>query len=154
MRLRLGLGLVFLVLALSPAGAVNPDEMLKDPVLEARARALSEQLRCMVCQNESIDASDASLAHDLRVLLRERIAAGDSDQQVLDFLVARYGEFILLKPRFNAHTAFLWLAPGIVLVVGGAIAFGVLRRRRPGGEAKRLTGEEEAALKHIMADDR
>jgi len=154
MRLRLGLGLVLLVLALSPAGAVNPDEMLKDPVLEARARSLSEQLRCMVCQNESIDASDASLAHDLRVLLRERIAAGDSDQQVLDFLVARYGEFILLKPRFNAHTALLWLAPGIVLVVGGAIVFGVLRRRRSGGQATRLTGEEEAALKHIMADDR
>jgi len=154
MRLRFGLGLVFLILALSPAGAVTPDEMLKDPVLEARARALSEQLRCMVCQNESIDDSDASLAHDLRVLLRERIKAGDSDQQVLDFLVARYGEFILLKPRFNAHTALLWLAPGIVLIVGGAIAFGVLRRRRPGGEAARLTGEEEAALKHIMADDR
>ena len=145
---------IIILLSLSPAAAVTPDEMLKDPVLEARARALSEQLRCMVCQNESIDASDASLAHDLRVLLRERITAGDSDQEVLDFLVARYGEFILLKPRFNAHTALLWLAPGIVLIVGGAIVFGVLRRRRPGGEATRLTGEEEATLEHIMADDR
>lgn len=154
MRLRFALALLVLIGAASPAGAVNPDEMLQDPALEARARALSEQLRCMVCQNELIDASDASLARDLRLLLRERIAAGDTDQQVLDFLVARYGEFILLKPRFNAHTALLWLAPGIVLIVGGVVAFGVLRRRRPGNEASRLTGEEEAALKHIMADDR
>ena len=91
--------------------AVQPDEVLSDPALEARARALSKELRCMVCQNQSIDDSDAPLASDLRVLVRERLKAGDSDRQVIDFLVARYGEFVLLKPRFNWHTALLWLAP-------------------------------------------
>ncbi len=95
------------LLSASAAFAVNPDEMLKDPALEARARALSEQLRCLVCQNESIDDSNAALAHDIRVLLRERLSAGDTDQQVVNFLVGRYGEFILLKPRFNWHT---WLS--------------------------------------------
>ena len=110
---RLLLALALFVTAGEGARAVTPGEVLKDPVLEARARALSEELRCMVCQNQSIDDSDAPLAHDIRVLLRERLAAGDSDSQVLDFLVARYGEFILLKPRFNWHTAFLWgAAPG------------------------------------------
>src|SRR5471032_2028905 len=102
----------------SPAGAVQPDEILPDPALEARARALSKELRCMVCQNESIDDSDAPLAHDLRVLVRERITAGDTDNQVLDFLVARYGEFVLLKPRLSWHTAALWVLPPAVLLVG------------------------------------
>ncbi len=100
--------------------AVQPDEMLADPALEARARALSKELRCMVCQNQSIDDSDAPLARDLRLLVRERLQAGDSDQQVLDFLVARYGEFVLLKPRFAWHTALLWLVPAVVFVIGGA----------------------------------
>ena len=98
-----------LLLARPRRSAVQPDEMLTDPALEARARALSQELRCMVCQNQSIDDSDAPLARDLRVLVRERLTAGDSDQQVLDFLVARYGEFVLLKPRFRWHTALLWL---------------------------------------------
>ncbi len=107
---------------LQPAFAVKPDEMLDDPALEARARALSEELRCLVCQNQSIDDSDAPLAHDLRVLLRERLTAGDTDEQVIDFLVARYGEFILLKPRFNGHTWLLWLVPPGVLLIGAAAA--------------------------------
>src|SRR5512144_1934997 len=107
-----------LVLAASPGAlAVQPDEILTNAALEARARALSKELRCMVCQNQSIDDSDAPLARDLRVLVRERLQAGDSDRQVIDFLVARYGEFVLLKPRFSAHTALLWLGPAAVLLI-------------------------------------
>lgn len=137
----------------SAALAVTPDEKLDDPVLEARARALSAELRCMVCQNQSIDDSDAPLAHDLRVLLRERIVAGDSDAEVMDFLVDRYGQFILLKPRFNAQTALLWAAPVVLLVLGGIAAFGVLRRRRgPGAEPGRgLSEEERAELDRILS---
>ena len=103
---------------LSPAcaWAVQPDEVLADPALEARARALSKELRCLVCQNQSIDDSAAPLARDLRVLVRERLTEGDNDQQVLDFLVARYGEFVLLKPRFAWHTVLLWLRPPAVLI--------------------------------------
>src|SRR5262249_16930982 len=114
--------LLVLVLLGGPALAVQPDEILRDPVLEARARPLSQELRCMVCQNQSIDGSDAPLAKDLRVLVRERLTAGDSDSQVIDFLVARYGEFVLLKPRLSAHTLLLWLAPFGVLVIA-AIGF-------------------------------
>ena len=111
------LALVIALFSSSPLWAVQPDEMLSDPALEARARSLSKELRCMVCQNESIDDSEAPLAHDLRVLVRERITAGDTDRQVLDFLVARYGEFVLLKPRLSWHTAVLWgLPPGLLLV--------------------------------------
>ena len=127
------LRLLILALALSSplaAWAVQPDEILPDPVLEARARVLSKELRCMVCQNQSIDDSEAPLAKDLRVLVRERLKAGDSDPQVLDFLVARYGEFVLLNPRFNWHTALLWLGPPAVLL-GGALALLPL----PGGGA-------------------
>src|SRR5258707_8433285 len=103
---------VTLTLVASPRiEAVQPDEILADGALEGRARALSKELRCMVCQNQSIDDSDAPLARDLRVLVRERLQAGDSDRQVIDFLVTRYGEFVLLKPRFSLHTALLWLAP-------------------------------------------
>ena len=113
----------------SPLRAVEPDEMLSNPVLEARARALSQELRCMVCQNESIDESHAPLAHDLRVLVRERLQAGDSDAQVLNFLVARYGEFVLLKPRLSWHTAALWgLPPGLLLV--GIVMLIVAAKRR------------------------
>ena len=111
--------------------AVQPDEVLANPKLEARARALSQELRCMVCQNESIDNSDAPLAHDLRVLVRQRIKAGDSDQQVLDFLVARYGEFVLLKPPFNWHTALLWLLTPLVLLGRGWVLC-----RRCGGSGR------------------
>src|SRR5262245_17813435 len=118
-RLRLLVTLLGLFCA-SYAGAVQPDEMLADPALEARARALSRELRCMVCQNQSIDDSEAPLARDLRLLVRERITAGDDDRRVLDFLVVRYGEFVLLQPRFEWRTALLWLTP-LVALVGGAI---------------------------------
>src|SRR5438445_3247097 len=101
-----------------PALAVQPEELLTDPALEGRARTLSKELRCMVCQNQSIDDSDAPLARDLRVLVRERLQAGDSDRQVIDFLVARYGEFVLLRPRLSAHTALLWLGPAAIVLIG------------------------------------
>src|SRR6266404_920800 len=113
---------------LSPAIALGPDEVLSDPALEARARSLSKELRCMVCQNQSIDDSDAPLARDLRILVRERLQAGDSDQRVIDFLVARYGEFVLLKPRFSAHTALLWLGPATILLIGTIGLLMVARR--------------------------
>jgi len=108
---------------------VQPDEMLKNPVLEARARNLSQELRCMVCQNQSIDDSEASLARDLRLLVRERLMQGDSDKQVLDFLVARYGEFVLLKPRFEPQTLLLWGIPPLSLL-GGLVVLLVMARRR------------------------
>ena len=148
---------VLLAALISPAPllAVQPDEVLPDPVLEARARALSKELRCMVCQNESIDDSGAPLAHDLRVLVRDRIKAGDSDTQVLDFLVARYGEFVLLKPRLSWHTAALWGLPPTVLLVGAAVILLDLRRRRSGqvaGEQENLTSAEEARLAELLRD--
>ncbi len=121
---------VMLALGASAAHAVQPDEVLPDPALESRARTLSAELRCMVCQNQSIDDSDAPLARDLRLLLRERISAGDSDAQVIDFLVARYGDFILLRPPVAWNTALLWLAPPAVLVIGGFVALALFRRRR------------------------
>ncbi|MCR4282107.1 MAG: cytochrome c-type biogenesis protein CcmH [Bauldia sp.] len=151
-RLLLGLAIVLAVVAVRPAFAVLPQEMLADPVLEARARALSAELRCMVCQNQSIDDSEAELAADLRVLVRERLAAGDSDAEVLDFLVARYGEFILLKPRFNWHTALLWAAPPAVLVIGGLIAFVAYGRRRRGAPAP-LGPAEEEALRRLISEE-
>ena len=117
------------MLAAPVAHAVQPDEIMADPAKEARARDLSRELRCMVCQNQSIDDSDAPLARDLRLLVRERIAAGDSDGQVIDFLVARYGEFVLLKPRFNPHTLLLWLVPPLALLGGGFALWRYSRRR-------------------------
>ena len=136
----------------SPAHAVLPGEALGDPVLEARARALSEELRCMVCQNQSIDNSDAELAHDLRVLVRERLQAGDSDEQVLDYIVSRYGEFVLLKPRFSARNAVLWGTPVLLLLVGGgAILIGWKRRQRV--ETAALSAQERAALDRILERD-
>ena len=134
------------------AVAVTPDEMLDDPALEARARTLSAELRCMVCQNQSIDDSDAPLAHDLRVLLRERLAAGDSDAEVMDFLVERYGEFILLKPRLSVQTALLWAAPAVLLVLGGVAAFGTLRRRKTEQPTTSLTDQEKAELKRALSE--
>jgi cytochrome c-type biogenesis protein CcmH len=139
----------------SLAWAVEPNEMLLDPVLEARARALSKELRCMVCQNESIDDSGAPLAHDLRVLVRERIKAGDSDQQVLDFLVARYGEFVLLRPRLSWHTVALWGLPPAVLLVGAVVILIDLRRRRTAQadeEKTNLSPDEEARLAKLLRD--
>ena len=130
---------------------------MSDPAKEARARELSRELRCMVCQNQSIDDSDAPLARDLRLLVRERIAAGDSDAQVIDFLVARYGEFVLLKPRVNQHTLLLWLVPPLVLLGGGFVLWRYSRRPKSGGErdqsAAKLTAEEEARLAALMAGE-
>ena len=145
---------VGLALCMGPTLAVQPDEILKDPALEARARTLSQELRCMVCQNQSIDDSDAPLAKDLRILVRERLTAGDSDQQVIDFLVARYGEFVLLKPPFSPHTLALWVAPFGVLIVAAAAFFAAWRRNRetPEAAAPKLTQDEEARLSALVKD--
>ena len=136
-----------------PVLAVQPEEILKDPALESRARALSQELRCMVCQNQSIDDSDAPLAKDLRVLVRERLTAGDSDRQVIDFLVARYGEFVLLRPRLNAHTVLLWMAP-FAAIVAGAIGLLVLLRRRPrqtaADAAQALSADEQRRVTELL----
>lgn len=148
----IALGLALAAFA-SPAFAVLPHEVLDDPALEARARALSTELRCMVCQNQSIDDSDAPLAADLRVLLRERITAGDSDAEVIEFLVARYGEFILLKPRFAWHTMALWGAPLAVFAIAVLVAAHGYRRRRfsaATGPAP-LDAAEEEALKRLVS---
>ena len=149
---------VVAVMSVAPAAhAVQPDEVMPDAAKEARARDLSRELRCMVCQNQSIDDSDAPLARDLRLLVRERIANGDSDRQVIDFLVARYGEFVLLKPRFTPHTLLLWLLPPLALA-GGGVALWLYSRRRPGAAATdpsllHLTEEEEARLERLLAAD-
>ncbi len=142
--------LLLLALLAGPAFAVQPDEMLKDPTQEARARALSQQLRCLVCRNENIDDSDAQLARDLRLLLRERITAGDSDQQAMDFIVARYGEFVLLNPPARGANLVLWLAGPAALLGGGALAFAVMRRRSKAAEAAGLTEAEEARVQEIL----
>jgi cytochrome c-type biogenesis protein CcmH len=138
----------------APAYAVQPDEIMSDPGQESRARDLSRELRCMVCQNQSIDDSEAPLARDLRLLVRERIAAGDSDAQVMDFLVARYGEFVLLKPRLNSHTWLLWLLPPFALA-GGGLALWMHNRRRSkaaGGNdvMRELTADEAARLERLI----
>ena len=141
-------------IGLSSAYAVQPDELMADPAKEARARNLSRELRCMVCQNQSIDDSEAPLARDLRLLVRERIAAGDSDAQVIEFLVARYGEFVLLKPRLEPQTLLLWLVPPLVLVGGGA-ALWISARRRPKDPSETtvsLTADEEAKLAALMSE--
>jgi len=150
------MAVVALVVGCPAAYAVQPDEIMSDPAKEARARDLSRELRCMVCQNQSIDDSDAPLARDLRLLVRERIATGDSDSQVMDFLVARYGEFVLLKPRLNAHTWLLWLLPPLALAGGGLALWTYSRRRSkfPDTEDQRLlklTPEEEARLERLLA---
>ena len=147
---RLALVLLFGLLLVRPALAVQPDEVLKDPALEMRARTLSRELRCMVCQNQSIDDSEAPLARDLRLLVRERLAGGDSDKQVIDFLVARYGEFVLLKPRFEWHTALLWaLPPGLLLA--GAVALLFYARRKPTvPPAAALTDAERTRLEALI----
>jgi len=139
---------------IGPAHAVTPDEMLKDPGQEARARALSTGLRCMVCQNQSIDDSDADLAHDIRVLLRERIAAGDSDEAVIKFLVARYGDFILLKPPVNIETILLWAVPFATLLLGGVGIF-IASRRRPASAVPPtpLSEDEQHRLQRLLGED-
>jgi cytochrome c-type biogenesis protein CcmH len=144
-----------LLMGSSAAFAVQPDEIMSDPAKELRARNLSRELRCMVCQNQSIDDSDAPLARDLRLLVRERIAAGDGDAQVIDFLVARYGEFVLLKPRLERHTLLLWLLPPLALA-GGGLALWIYGRRRSqhamlDPSLFKLTAEEEARLERLIA---
>ncbi|WP_298367623.1 cytochrome c-type biogenesis protein [uncultured Bradyrhizobium sp.] len=145
-----------LMLGAMPARAVLPDEIMADPAKEARARELSKELRCMVCQNQSIDDSEAPLARDLRLLVRERISAGDSDRQVIDFLVARYGEFVLLKPRLNEHTLVLWLTPPLALLLGGFALWRLGRRKANpaaggGDSTPGLTSDEQARLERLLA---
>lgn len=158
MRKALALTLTALLLAATPAAAVQPDEVLPDPAQEARARELSKELRCMVCQNQSIDDSDAPLARDLRLLVRERIAQGESNQQVLDYLVARYGEFVLLRPTWHGANVILWLAPFAVLVFGGLGLVVAYRRRAAQAGASGapattpLSAEEEARLRAALAE--
>jgi len=148
---------ILAAIGFSPVRAVQPDEVMADPAREARARNLSQELRCMVCQNQSIDDSEAPLARDLRLLVRERIASGDSDAQVIDFLVARYGEFVLLRPRFEPHTLLLWLLAPLVLVGGGLMLWLQARQRPKSGAGEvppdELTPEEQARLKVLMAAD-
>jgi cytochrome c-type biogenesis protein CcmH len=147
----IALGFLAAVAGVHPVLAVQPDEILSDATLEARARTLSRDLRCLVCQNQSIDDSDAPLARDLRLLVRERLTAGDSDDQVMNFLVARYGEFVLLKPPFEWHTAILWLTPAVALLAGAITVFAAVRRRRFGvaGPAP-LSPEEERRLGEMI----
>ncbi len=148
--------ILLLFIPVSHAMAVQPDEVLADPAQEVRARQLSKQLRCMVCQNQSIDDFDAPLARDLRILVRERLQAGDSNQQVLDFLVQRYGEFVLLRPRLHWRTALLWLAPPGLLIGGGLVLFLMARRRRTGAadparpQGGALTADEERRLAALI----
>ena len=148
------LALIALLIALvapTAALAVEPDEMLKDAALEARARDLSSELRCLVCQNQSIDDSAAPLARDLRLLVRERLTAGDSDQQVLNFLVARYGEFVLLKPRFELHNLLLWGLPPVVLVAGMIALFVTARRRQSANlQAPALSAAEQQRITTLV----
>ncbi len=148
--MRMLAALILCVVLALPAWAVNPDEVLDDPALEARARALSVELRCLVCQNQSIDDSDAPLAKDLRVLLRERLKEGDSDKQVMSFLVERYGEFILLKPAFGRHTLLLWGLPFVLLGVGIIIVVMGRRRSRQAATQEGLSAEENEKLKTLL----
>src|SRR6516165_2600766 len=142
------------LMGLSPARAVLPDEVMNNPAKEARARDLSRELRCMVCQNQSIDDSEAPLARDLRLLVRERIAAGDSDAQVIDFLVARYGEFVLLKPRLERKTLLLWLLTPLVLAGGGLALWMQAKRRQKSPPTIPLSSEEETRLAALLSGDR
>lgn len=145
------LALLLMLFMAVPSFAVNPDEVLADPGLEARARAISSQLRCLVCQNESIDDSNADLAREIRIIVRERLVAGDTDAQVMQYLVDRYGEYVLLRPVIAPHTLILWTAAPLVLVIGGiAIAIGVRRKRAAGvPEETALTPEEQRALDEL-----
>ena len=155
--MRLAAALLLLLLATGSVWAVEPEEKLDDPALESRAREISEVVRCVVCQNESIDTSNAGIAKDLRILIRERLTEGDSNQEVLDYLTARYGDFVLLKPPMKPATYILWFAPAAVLILGGlGLAVFLLRRRRPaaGSAAKELTPEERKRLAEILKERR
>lgn len=155
---RMLLGLVLALAVAVPTLAVEPDEVLSDAALEARARALSAELRCLVCQNQSIDDSNAPLARDLRLLVRERLKTGDSDAQVREFVVARYGEFVLLKPPLSSRTILLWLTPALILAGVAWLVLAALRRRmaaEPAGSptASALSREEEEKLARILAEE-
>jgi cytochrome c-type biogenesis protein CcmH len=154
--MRLLAALLLVVLSVLPAVAVRPDEMLADKALEARARAISAGLRCLVCQNQSIEDSDADLARDLRVIVRERLTSGDTDKQAVDYIVARYGEYVLLNPVVAPHTLLLWFATPVVLLVGGAgIAFAVRRKKSVAVAAPMaLSAEEQAALDDLERPSR
>ncbi|MGE0023407.1 MAG: cytochrome c-type biogenesis protein CcmH [Hyphomicrobium sp.] len=148
--------LLLVIAATAPGRAVTPDEILPDAALEHRARSISAELRCLVCQNQSIDDSDAPLAHDLRVLVRERLKAGDSDQEVRDFVVARYGEFVLLRPPLSAGTLILWLTPLLALGLAAWIvwnAFGRARRQPTPATGSRLSPDEQAALDALLKNN-
>ncbi len=147
---RLLLALFLLLASVVPSLAVNPDEVLADPALEARARAISAQLRCMVCQNQSIDDSNAELAKDLRLLVRERLKNGDSDEAVISYVVSRYGEFVLLNPRFEAETLVLWGMPAILLVAGIVTLVLAARRRAARIPGAPLSAEEKEALDKLL----
>jgi cytochrome c-type biogenesis protein CcmH len=149
MRRLAGLSIFLWLALLVPVQALDPSEMLKDPALEARARALSAELRCLVCQNQSIDESEAPLAKDLRVLIRERLTAGESDAAIIDFVVARYGEFVLLRPRFSSATALLWLGPFLILAVATFVI--LVRRPRPkiSQAEQSLSADEKARLETL-----
>jgi cytochrome c-type biogenesis protein CcmH len=145
--------LIFLALSWPASAAVERHEFLADPALEARARALSKQIRCLVCQSESIDTSNAELARDLRILVRERIEAGDSDEQVLDYLVAHYGDFVLLNPPLKLKTVLLWFGPFMALGVGVGVLLYLVRRRRGITEAVPLNPEERARLMRLLGTE-
>jgi len=140
---------VALALIAGAAPAVEPDEMLADPALEARARDLSTELRCVVCQNENIDSSNAGVARDLRLLVRERLVAGDSDKEVLEYVVARYGDFVLFRPPWKPITYALWLAPALIFL-GGAVGIAAALRRRRGRKTEPLTEQELAEIDVLM----
>ncbi len=142
--------LLALLLVASPAFAVQPDEMLQDPGLEARARAISQNLRCPVCQGEDIDDSNAPISRDLRLAVRERLVAGDSDAQVVDYVVARYGEFVLFTPRAEGSSLILWLAGPAMLLAGAGIALAMSLRRAVAAEAESLTEADKARLAELL----
>ena len=156
-RARLASAVLALFVALfmgfaGPVWAFLPNERLPDPVQEARARALSKELRCLVCQNENIDSSNAELARDLRLIVRERIAAGDTDREVLDYVVARYGDYVLMRPRLKGETLLLWFAPAFLLLAGGGAAVWFIRAQAR-SRTRPFSAEEEADLSRVLKDD-
>jgi cytochrome c-type biogenesis protein CcmH len=153
-RLRIALCAAIFLAVIVPVAAVQPDEILKDPVAELRARSLSSELRCLVCQNESIDDSTAPLAKDLRLIVRERITAGDTNEQVKTFLVQRYGEFVLLRPVFSARNAILWASPFLAVLLGALLIWRSSRRRIAPVVVSGLSPDEEAKLARLLSDQR
>ncbi len=143
-----------MLFVLAPAGAVEPDEVLDDPVLEERARNLSQNLRCLVCQNQSIDDSNADLARDLRIIVRQRLVAGDSDDEVIQYLVDRYGEYVLLRPPVRGSTYLLWFGPFALLLVGAGALLFLARRRRTATAAEGLSAAEQSRLSELLDGQR